>query len=111
MGQQRISAIEDMRDGVSLVFAQRDLRVHARKDDMPSIVLAWPNRIEQLVVLRHQRLTAVGVFPNPFPKGVLDGLLLLLGKGGRLLIEHPLFPTVCVLDGKERAPTEFPLTL
>ena len=99
MGQQRISAIEDMRDGVSLVFAQRDLRVHARKDDMPSIVLAGSNRIEQLVVLRHQRLTAVGVFPNPFPKGVLDGLLLLLGKGGRLLVEHPLFPPVCVLDG------------
>ena len=97
MGKQRVAAVQHMGDSVPLVLPQRNLRVHAGENNMAAVVFARTNGIEQLIVLRHQRLPPLRVFPYPFTESVLDGLLLLLCKGGRLLIEHALLPAVRIL--------------
>ena len=87
MGKQGVAAIEIVGNGVKLMFSQRDLRVHARKFQMPAVVLTGPGRVEAFVVERHQCAAALRVLPYPLLKSILDGLLLLLGKGGLLGIE------------------------
>ena len=48
--------------------------------------------IEQFVILLHQQIPPLRVLPNPACKGILDGLLLLLGKHRLLLVQDtPLF--------------------
>ena len=91
VGQQRIAAIHHMGNGVFLVIPQRDLRVHACKNDMLAVILAGPDRVEKLVVLRHQLLPPIRVFPYPVPECVLNGLLLLLGQGGFRGVQNALF--------------------
>ena len=74
------------------MFPQIDLRVHTDKMDMASVILAGPGTIEQLVILLHQQIPPLRVLPNPACKGILDGLLLLLGKHRLLLVQDtPLF--------------------
>ena len=65
---------------------------------MASVVLARARRVEQLVVLGDKRLPALRAFPQPVAEGVLDDLLLLLGEGGLLDVEHPALGAVRVLD-------------
>ena len=98
MRQQCIAAIEDVRNRVFLVFAQRDLRVHTGKADMAAVILARADRIEPLVVLLHQRLPPIRVAPDPFLKGILDGLLLLLRKRRFLGIENAPLRAVCIIN-------------
>ena len=50
MSQQGIPTVEDMGDGTHLMGAQGDLRVHALKADMLSIVFAGPDGVEYLIV-------------------------------------------------------------
>ena len=66
---------------------------------MGAIIFARPVGIEQLVVARHKLLPSVRVFPYPLGKGVLDGLLFLLGKGRLFGIENPALLAVRVSDG------------
>ncbi len=99
MGQQRVSAVQHMGDGVELMLPQGDLRVDAAEHDMPSIILAGPDGVEQLIVLLLQGLPPLGVFPYPVPKSVLDGLLFLLGQGGGVMVQNAAFLAVRVLDG------------
>ena len=99
MGQEGIAAVEDVGHSVELVFPQLDLRVHAAKHDMPAVVLPGAGGVEQVIVLAHQDMAALGVPPEPVPEGVLDGLLLLLGQGGLLLIQHPALCSAWLLDG------------
>ena len=74
------------------MFLQIDLRVHTDKMDMASVILAGPGTIEQFVILLHQQIPPLRVLPNPACKGILDGLLLLLGKHRLLLVQDtPLF--------------------
>ena len=91
MGKQRIAAVQDVRDSVSLVFSQGDLRVDAHKGDVGAIKLTGTGGIETLVVLLYQRMAAVRITPHPIPESILDGLLLLLGKGRLLLVQYTLF--------------------
>ena len=66
---------------------------------MLSVVFTWTGGIEKLVVLLNQIVPPRRVFPYPFLKCVLDGLLLLLGKRGLLGVEHALFSAVRILNG------------
>lgn len=98
MSQQGIPTVEDMGDGTHLMGAQGDLRVHALKADMLSIVFAGPDGVEYLIVDGAQPLPAVDVFPYPFGKLLLDQFLPVLGDGGFLFVEHRLFVAVLILD-------------
>ena len=99
MGQQRISAVQHMGDGVELMLPQGDFRVDAAEHDMPPIILTGPDGVEQFIVLLLQGLTPLGVFPSPVPKSVLDGLLLLCSQGGGIVVQNAAFLAVRVLDG------------
>ena len=96
MSQKRIAAVEDAGDGISLVFAQLYLRVHAGEGEVGAVILARARRVEQLVVLGDERLPSVSIFPQPVAEGVLDDLLLLLGEGGLLDVEDPALGAVRV---------------
>ena len=98
MRQQRIAAIKNVCNRVFLVFAQRDFRAHAGKADVAAVILARADRIEAFVVLLHQRLPPIRVAPNPFLKGVLDGLLLLLCQRRFLGIENAPLCAVCIIN-------------
>ena len=87
MGEQGVPTIKHMSNCIALMFPQIDLRVHTDKMDMASVILAGPGTIEQLVILLHQQIPPLRVLPNPACKGILDGLLLLLGEGGFLTVE------------------------
>ena len=92
VGEQGVPTIKHMSNCIALMFLQIDLRVHTDKMDMASVILAGPGTIEQLVILLHQQIPPLRVLPNPACKGILDGLLLLLGKHRLLLVQDtPLF--------------------
>ena len=102
MGQQRISTIQNMGNGISLVFPQSDFRAHSPKIDMRAIVFSGTVRIVTLIVELNQGLPPLRIFPNPLPECVLNGLLLLLRQGCFLLIQYPTFILVliyhCIVD-------------
>ena len=66
---------------------------------MLSVVFARTGGVEKLVILLNQFVPPRRVFPYPFLKCVLDGLLLLLGKRGFFGVEHGLFSAVRILNG------------
>ena len=82
MGQQCISAVQHMGNGVFLMLPQGDGWVHAAKDDMAAVILAWSGTVHFFIVLAHQCLPPLRVLPNPVLKCLPDGLLLLRGQGG-----------------------------
>ncbi len=98
VSQKRIAAVEDAGDGISLVFAQLYLRVHAGEGEVGAVVLTRSCAVEQLVILGDERLAALRVFPQPVAEGILDDLLLLLGEGGLLDVEHTALGAVRFLD-------------
>ena len=98
MGQKGISPVEYMGDGVPLMGAEPDVRIHAPEPDVAAVVLTGTDGIEQLIVLFHQRLPALGILPDPVPERLPDSLLLLLGKGGLPLVEDTLLPAVLPLN-------------
>ena len=79
-----------MSDGVALVLPEGDLRVHADKMDVASVILTGAGRVEQLVILLHQRNAPLGVLPDPVSESVLDDLLFLLCQHGFPLVQHTL---------------------
>ena len=95
--QQRVTAIEDMGDSPQLVIPQGNGRVHAAKGDVGPVVFTGPGGVHFLIVLAHQRLTALRVFPNPVFESIPDGLLLLSCQGGLFGIQHPALFAVRVL--------------
>ena len=76
-----------MRDGVDLVLAERDLRVHARKADVTAIILAGAVAVEQNIIGFADGFTPVRVFPNPLGKSVFNEFLLALGDGRFFLVQ------------------------
>jgi len=84
--KQRITAIKHMGDGVALVLPEGDLRVHAYEFDVTSVILTGAGRVEQLVVLLHQRNAPLGVLPDPVGESILDDLLFLLCQHGLPLV-------------------------
>ena len=59
MSQQRIVAVQNVRNGIFLMRHQRDFRGHALKTNMTAIVLTGTNRIENPVIGRTQILATV----------------------------------------------------
>jgi len=97
--KQRITAIKHMSDGVALVLPEGDLRVHADKMDVASVILTGAGRVEQLVILLHQRNAPLRVLPDPVGKSVLDDLLFLLRQHGLPLVQYTLGFALGILDG------------
>ena len=73
------------------MLSQIDLRVHAHKMNVTTVILTGPGAVKELVVLFYQQGAPLRVFPDPASKSVLDSLLFLLGEGGFVLIQHALF--------------------
>ena len=96
VGQQRVPAIEHPGHGVALVGFQLVLRVHAGKLDVIPVVFTGSNRIEQAVVGGAEIGAALRVLENPVLERLANGLLLLLGDYGFLLIENTFFPSALV---------------
>ena len=84
MGQQRVAAVQNMSDGVFLVGAQLDFRVHAGEGQVTAVVFPRPDTVEPFIVEFAQPGAARRVLPDPFAKPVPDQLLLLLGQNGFL---------------------------
>ena len=84
VGQQRVSAVQHMGDGIFLMLPQGDGRVHAAKDDMAAVILAGAGAVHFFIVLADQCLPPLRVLPNPVLKCLPDGLLLLRGQSGFL---------------------------
>ena len=99
MGQQRIPTIKNVCHRIPLMLPQGNLRVHPAEADMLPIIFSGPCAVEQFIVLCDQRFPPHWVMPNPFLKSILDGLLLLLGQRGFLLIQHPPFCTIRIQHG------------
>ena len=97
--QQSIATVQHMGNRAELMFPEFDIRVHPHEMNMGSVVFPGAGGIEQLVVFLHQLFPAPGVPPYPVPEGILDGLLLLLGQCGFLLVQYPALFTVRVLHG------------
>ena len=87
-----------MGDGVDLMGPELDGRVHADKIQVAPIVLPGPDAVELLVVELAQPVPAVLVFPNPVLERLFDELLLALGDGRLLLVEHGDPIAMLVLD-------------
>jgi hypothetical protein len=66
---------------------------------MLTVILAEPGAVEQLIVFLRQLTPPVRVFPYPIMKSILDGLLLLLSKGGLFRIENAALLTVRICLG------------
>ena len=96
--KQRVTAIKHMGDGISLVFPEGDLRVHADKMDVASVILTGAGRVEQFVVLLHQCNAPLRVLPDPVGESILDDLLFLLCQHGFPLVQHPFGLSLGILD-------------
>ena len=81
------------------MFPEGDFRVDAAEGDVLAVVLTGPGGVIQLIVLVYQRLAASGVLPYPILKGVLDGLLLLLGQRRFRLVEDAALLSVLIHHG------------
>lgn len=97
MSQQSIAAVEDVSDGVDLVLAERDLRVHAAEIDVTAIILAGAVAVEQDIVGLTDGFAPVRVFPDPLSKSVFNEFLLALGDGGFLFVEDSGFPAIGIV--------------
>ena len=84
MGQEGVSAVEDVGNGVDLMGLQLDLRVDAGENDVAPVIFAGPDAVHFLVVLLYQRLPPPWVLPNPVLERLPKRLLLLRGQGGLL---------------------------
>ena len=87
VGEQCVSTIENMGDGIHLMRPQGDFRVDPYKIQMASVIFPWANAVEFLIVKHGQPLPAIGVCPDPIRKFLFDLLLLSLGNGGLLRVE------------------------
>ena len=96
MREQGVPTVEDVRHGVELMLPQSDFWVYAGERDMLPVVFTRTSAVEYLVVLLRQIAPPVRVFPYPVLKSILDGLLLLLGEGSLLTVEHAALFAVCV---------------
>ena len=87
--QQDIVAVQHMGNGVQLVRAKGDFRVHARKFQVTAIVLAGTQRVKFFIVDGDQSLAAFRLLENPVLELLTNLALLFLCSLRRLLIQHP----------------------
>ena len=88
-----------MGDGVELMIPKGDFGVHARKRQVLAVIFPRAHAVKPLIVCLHQIAPPIRVLPNPVPKGVLDGLLLLLRDGRFLAVEDAALLTLPIADG------------
>ena len=86
--QQHIVAVQHMRDGVALVRAQGDFRIHAGKMQVAAVILARAQAVEFGIVHRNQPLAARRFLEDPVLKLLADQALLFLGCLGGFLIQN-----------------------
>ena len=96
--KKRIPTIQNVSNSVQLMLTKLYLRIHTGECNMLSVVFARTGGVEKLVILLNQFVPPRRVFPYPFLKCVLDGLLLLLGKRGFFGVEHALLFTIRIRD-------------
>ena len=87
--QQNIVAVQHMSNGVQLVRAKGDFRVHARKFQVTAIVLAGTQCIELFIVDGDQSLAAFRLLENPVLELLTNLALLFLCSLRCLLIQYP----------------------
>ena len=87
-----------MGDGVDLMGPELDGRVDAHEVEMAPVIFPGPDAVEFLIVEPRQPVPAVLVFPDPILKRLFDELLLALGDGRLLLVEHGDPVAMLVLD-------------
>ena len=97
--QQGITAIQHMGDSAFLMFPQGNGRVHAAKGNVAAIILTGTGGVHFFVVLAHQSLAALRIFPDPVLEGFPDSLLLLGSQSGLLGVQHAALFSVCILNG------------
>ena len=88
-----------MGNRIALMLSQIDLRVHAHKMNMTSVILTGSGAVKKLIVPLHQQSPPLRIFPDPASESILDGLLFLLGEGGFVLIQHTLWFAFGIFDG------------
>ena len=103
MRKQRVSAIDNARNGVYLMRPQRDFGIHADESDMASVIFAGTYAIELGVVERGQSVTTVRIFPYPVAERVLYELLLLLRKYGFISVQYALLTAAFIIHSVEYA--------
>ena len=98
MCQQYIVTVQHMGNGVALVGAQRDFRVHAGKAQIAAVILPRADAVEFAVVQAYQRLPPLRLLENPFFKLVFYQALLGVGSLGGGVVQHAFFVSLCVGD-------------
>ena len=88
MGQQGISAVQDVSDGIDLMGTEGDFWVHSGESQVAAVIFSGADGVELFVVELSQPFTAGRVVPDPVCKGLLDQFLLALGNGGFLLVQN-----------------------
>ena len=88
-----------MSDGVTLVFPERNFRVHTDKMDVGTIVFARSVAVEQFVVLLHQCNAPLGVLPDPVGESIFDYLLFLLRQHGVRFVQDALRSAFFIFNG------------
>ena len=76
MCEERIAAVKDMRNRISLVFPKLYFGVHTVKGDMASVILTGTDTVELFVVELAKSFSAFRIRPYPVLKALLDKLLL-----------------------------------
>ena len=87
--QQDIVAVQHMSNGVQLVRAKGDFRVHARKFQVTAIVLAGTQCIELFIVDGNQSLAAFWFLENPVLELLTNQALLFLCSLRCLFVQYP----------------------
>ena len=78
MSQKGVISIQHMSHCVFLVRHQGDLRIHADKLNMASIIFPWTDAVKSFIINLTEIFPSVQVFKYPLLKFLFDQLLLLL---------------------------------
>ena len=87
-----------MSDGISLVFTEGNIRVHAAETDMRAIILTRSGGVKKFVVLGGKGFSSVRISPNPISERILDCLLFLLCQGRFFFVENTLLLAIRILN-------------
>ena len=99
MSQQRVAAIERVRNRIPLMLPEHNLRIHAGECNVLPVIFTGTDAVEQLIVFGDECIPPVRILPDPVPESILNGLLFLLRQCRCFLIQHTLFLTLGILDG------------
>ena len=86
VGKERVTAIHNSCNGITLVLTQSDLGIHSVELDVATVKLTGADTVETLVIELTKSLSPCRVFPYPLVKRSLDLLLFTLRYGGLFLV-------------------------